>query len=231
LLAEVMQNDQAFSDLMRDEIGHARVLLDRQYAAGRGLRATLIAEGTVIGHLVALRREALIARGQTVDAANDQIKSLIDKGIGLVPVPYASLFGGVPGALYGDAVKSRYAKVGDWLAQHVEQSGGSTAQDEKTAGDEKAVVDLLRQMSLSVAIAHADATGVDVSGEPFARHGKILPIDRWINDPVKVDRFVDWCKEQDFAAPGISQDFKSVIETSHDDAVESFKPTKPGEPG
>jgi hypothetical protein len=229
LLAEVSQDDQAFSALVWDEIGRTHALLDQQYAARGGIGNVLISQGTLIGHLLAMRRESLIARGKTVDKANEQIKGLIDKGIGLVPVPYESLFGGVSKAVYSEVVKSRYGKIGDWLSRLAEQGGGASDQDARTATDEQAVLGLLHQMSLSVAVDHANAAGVRVLGEPFAANGKILPPDQWINDPKKVDRFVAWCDRNDFAAPQISQNLKSTIENSHDDAIGSFSGTKPGE--
>jgi len=229
LLADVSQDDQAFSALMWDEIGRTHALLDQQYAARGGIDSVLISQGTLIGHLLAMRRESLIAHGKTVDQANEQIKGLIGKGIGLVPVPYESLFGGVSEVVYSEVVKSRYGTVGDWLARLAEQDGGESQQDAVTATDEQAALRLLRQMSLSVAVDHANAAGARVRGEPFAANGKILPPAHWINDPKKVDRFVEWCDKNAFAAPQISQDLKSTIENSHDDAIASFSGTKPGE--
>lgn len=229
LLAEVSQDDRAFSSLMWQQIGRTRVLLDQQYADGGGVHDILISQGTVIGHLLAIRREALIARGKKVDAANQQVKDLIGKGVGLLPVPYARLFGGASKAIYDEAVETRYRQVGDWLSRHAERDGGSADQDAKVTTDEQAVISLLHQMALSVAVGHANATDANVGGEPFAENGKILSPDRWVNDPEKVDRFVAWCDRNDFAAPRISHDLRSAIENSHDDAVRSFENAAPGE--
>jgi hypothetical protein len=229
LLAEVSQDDQAFAALMWDQIGRTHALLDQRYAARGGIGNVLISQGTLIGHLLTMRREALIARGVTTDKANGQIKSLIDKGVGLVPIPYEKLFGGVSKAVYGEVVKSRYGEVGDWLSRLTEQGGGSSEQDTKTATDEQAVARLLHQMSLSVAVDHANAAGVKAWGEPFAENGEILPPDRWMNDEKKVDSFIDWCDKNDFSAPRIGQDLRSTIENTHDDAISSFNTAKPGE--
>lgn len=227
LLAEVSQDDHAFSALVWQQIGRTRALLDQQYAEGGKIDTVLVSQGTVIGHLLAMRREALVARGKTVDAANQQIKNLIGKGVGLIPVPYGHLFGGASRAIYDEVVKTQYRQVGDWLSERVEWDGGAVAQDAKAASDEQATVGLLRQMALSAAIGHANITNVE--GEPFAENGKILSPDRWVNDPEKVDRFVAWCDRNDFAAPRISQALKSAIENSHDDAVGSFQNAGAGE--
>jgi hypothetical protein len=222
LLAEVSQDDQVFSSLIWDEIARTHALLDQQYADRRGVDNVLISQGTLIGHLLAMRREALMARGETTDAANRQIKDFVNKGIGLVPIPYVNLFGGVSKAVYSEVVKSRYSEVGNWLSQLAQQDGGSSDQDAKTASDEQTATALLRQMSLSVAVEHANASGIPIRGEPFAENGRILSVDQWIGDPKKVDKFVRWCDRNDFAAPRMGQNLKSTIENSHDDAVSSF---------
>jgi hypothetical protein len=230
LLAEVGQDDQAFANLVKDQIGRTRAMLDQQYANGNDIDNVLISEGKLLGHLLAMRREALIGRGTTTDAANQEIKDLINRGIGLVPIPYTSLFGGVSKSIYDEVVKNRYGKVGDWLNQQVLQGGGSAQQDSKTASDEQAVVKLLGQISLSVAIDHANDSGQRAPGEPFADNsGHVLPPDKWMNDPDKNLKFIEWCRKNGFVAPKISSEIETQIKNSHDDAVSSFNDAKPGE--
>ncbi|MDN3352635.1 hypothetical protein [Actinomadura sp. DC4] len=223
LLAEAGQNDDAFTALVKSGIGRARVQLDQQYSGGQGVDAVLIAQGGLLGHLLAMRREVLIARGATVDTANQQVKELIGKGIGLVPVPYAKLFSGVPASLYKELADNQYGKVGDWLFSQTRQDGGSADEDAAAATDEQAVRRLLRQMSLSAAIDHFNDSGGRALGEPFAdEKGHILPWDRWADDSRAQSRFIDWCEENNFAAPRMSQTLETVISNSHDDAVNSF---------
>ncbi len=162
---------------------------------------------------------------------NAQFKGLIEKGIGLVPIPYEQLFGGVSKAVYAEVVKSRYSEIGDWLSQRAASGGGSAEQDARSASDEHAVEALLRQMTLSAAIDHANAGGVKVKGEIFAVNGRILSADKLVKDPKKVERFVQWCEDNDFPAPRLSQDLKSAVNGSHDDAVNSFNSINPGERG
>jgi hypothetical protein len=223
LLAEAVQNDETFTALVKDGIGRARALLDQQYTSGKGIDDVLIAQGGLLGHLLAMRREALVAHGGTVDTANQQIKELIDKGIGLVPVPYATFFSGMPASIYHELAAENYGEIGEWLFQQTQRDGGSADQDSKVATDEQAVRKLLRQMSLSVAINRFNASGGKALGEPFAdEEGHILPLSRWAEDSRAQSRFIDWCKENNFAAPRISQSLESVINNSHDDAVDSF---------
>jgi hypothetical protein len=222
LLAEVDQSDDVFMSLVENAIGHTRALLDQRPASGKGIDNVLIAQGGFLGHLLALRHEALLARGVEVDTENAQIKDLIDKGIGLVPVPYAKLFKGVPASLYSDLAGRQYGKVGAWLFQHMQQDGGSAGQDAKVATDEYAVRTLLRQMSLSVAIDRFNASGGTARGEPFAdkKTGKILPPSQW-TDRAR-SRFIDWSEDENFEAPRMSQAIETVIKNSHDDAISSF---------
>jgi hypothetical protein len=206
---------------VENAVGRSRASLDQRPAGGEGIEDMMIAQGGFLGHLLALRREALVARGVTVDTANAQIKELIDKGIGLVPVPYAKLFSGVPASLYGELAGQQYGKVGAWLFQHMQQDGGSGEQDAKVATDEQAVRSLLRQMSLSAAIDRFNASGGTAWGEPFAdKKGKILPPSQW-NDHAR-SRFIDWSLDKDFEAPRMSQAIETVIKNSHDDAISSF---------
>jgi hypothetical protein len=222
LLAEAAQNDEVFTGLVKNGVGRLRALLDRQYAGGKGIDDVLIAEGGLMGHLLAMRREALVARGVTVDLANQQIKGLIDKGIGLVPVPYAKLFGGAGAGVYRDLADREYGEIGEWLFQQTRQDGGSAERDSAVATDEQTVRKLLRQMSLSAAIDHFNAAGRRALGEPFAdRTGRILAPSRW-NDDSAASRFVEWCEENDFPAPRMSQSLETTIRNSHDDAVSSF---------
>jgi hypothetical protein len=228
LLAEAGQSDEAFTALVKSAVGRTRALLDQQYASGRGVDNVLISQGGLLGHLLAMRRESLVAHGVTVDTANRQIKELIDKGIGLIPVPYAKLFNGVPASVYNELAAKQYGRIGDWLFQRTQQDGGSTQQDSKVASDEQAVRQLIRQMSLSVAIDHVNASGRKALGEPFAdAKGHILPPSRWKNDSRAEIRFIDWCKDNNFAAPQMSQSLETAIDNSHDDAVSSF--IQPGE--
>jgi hypothetical protein len=230
LLAEVTQDDQVFAALVRDQIGRTRVQIDQQYATGNGVDTLLISEGTVFGHLLAMRREVLIARGVKVDAANEQMKNYISQGIGLIPVPYTELFGGVSKGVYEQVLTSQYGKVGDWLAKQAEQGGGSAEQDATTANDERAVMRLLHQMSLSVSVERIKQAGGKATGESFATdNGKILPLREWENNSAKVDDFIRWCKRSNFSAPQISQNLQTAIEHSHDDAVRSFNDAKPGD--
>ncbi|MBC6462095.1 hypothetical protein [Actinomadura sp. HBU206391] len=223
LFAEVAQDDQVFAALVRDQVGRTRAQIDRQYATGKGIDALLISEGNLFGHLLAMRREVLISHGVKVDAANAQMKSYIDQGIGLVPVPYADLFGNVSKGVYEQAVTSGYGKVGDWLAKQGEQGGGSAEQDAKTASDEQAVLSLLRQMSLGASVDYARDVGAKAAGESFAdRRGKILPPEKWVGDSEKVNAFVKWCKKNNFEAPRISEDIESTINNSRKGAVSSF---------
>ena len=82
---------------------------------GKGSQNVLISQGRLLGHILAMRREVLVARGVTIDAANRQIKDLIDQGIGLVPVPYADVLGRVPAKAYHEVAAAQYGKLGDWL--------------------------------------------------------------------------------------------------------------------
>jgi hypothetical protein len=221
LLVEVGQDDAAFSALVRDGIGRTRMLLDRQYADGNGIDNVLISQGGLLGHLLAMRREALISRGVRTDAANQQVKDMIGNGVGLLPVPYAKLFAGIPAGVYSGLVEHQYDKIGEWLWQQIREDGGSAQQDSKSITDEQAVMKLLRQMSLSAAIGHA--AGAKASGEPFAdANGRIRPPNEWVNDSRAESRFVQWCERNDFVAPQMSESLRTAIKNSHDDAVASF---------
>lgn len=228
LLAEAGQNDEAFTALVKSEIGRTRALLDQQYASGRGIDNILISQGGLLGHLLAMRREALVAHGVTADTANRRLKEVIDKGVGFVPVPYAKLFSGVPASVYSELAAKQYSRIGDWLFEQTQRDGGSSEQDSKAATDEQAVRKLVRQMSLSVAIDHINASGRKALGEPFAdEKGHILPPSRWKNDSAAEARFIEWCRQNNFVAPRMSQSLETAINNSHDDAVSSFN--GPGE--
>jgi hypothetical protein len=218
LLADVVQNDDAFQALTKAEIGHLRLWLDHRYAAGQGTDTGVAIDAQALGYLLALRKEAMTARGEKAKAENAEFKALIDAGIGELPIPYANVLGKMP--LYEETVKDGYAKVGDWLAKHAgdQSEAGNTAS--KRLKDEDAVINLTKQMLFASAVNNLKYDPSDLRGESFAKNGKVIPPSQW--SKTQLDAFINWCRRHDHPAPLLSKGAEDDIRGAHGKAMESM---------
>ncbi|WP_431923538.1 hypothetical protein [Nonomuraea jabiensis] len=231
VLLDVAADDQGYQALLRGEIADMRGKIDQGMATGdrKELNNAIALNSTALGHLVEARRMALVGRGKEADAADEELRKMIQDGIGLVPIPFAEKAGKVGlkavGSIYETFVKDGYAKAGDWL---VEQSGHAGGKAVKAFGDaasnDIAAQELVKQMLASSAVAHGaydreDLKGTFVIGDPprvKAPHDmnkdEYESFTRWIADNTTVP--ADFKEAQQSAAIGakeFSDNLKAAI--------------------
>jgi hypothetical protein len=220
VLADTVQDDAAFQTLAKAQIGHMRVWLDRQYASGRPIDVGVEAEAQMLGYLLALRREGMQARGENAKASNNQLKDLIGRGIGYIPIPYADKFGGVAKDIYNEVVNHWYTQAGDWLAAQVGDMSVTTNTEPHRLTDEQALIDLTKQMLLSSAVHNLEYSTNDVDGQVFAHSGQTTPPETWTSG--QAEAFARWCRDKGFPLPSVLQTASGAIDSAHDKAIQGF---------
>jgi hypothetical protein len=219
-IADTVQDDTAFQRLARAQMGHMRAWLDRQYASGGPIDVGVAAETQILGYLLALRKEGMQARGENAKACNEQLKDLVQKGIGYIPIPYADKFGDLTKDVYNAVVNHWYSQAGDWLAAQLGDKSVESNTESRRLTDEQALIDLTKQMLLSSAVHNLEYSAKDVDGQIFARNGKITPPETWTGP--EAETFVRWCRDKGFPIPSVLQAASGTIEGAHDKAVKVF---------
>lgn len=234
LLAFVSMDDEGFRALMNAQLARTRIALDHQFARRGGVDATLLDRMRTLGHLLAVRKEMLAAVYdhdlKKAEAHNEQFKSLVEKGIGYVPVPYASLLGKGVKEGYEEAMKYGYGKVGDWLAKQGEMAPPPGDKGEKYSKDSDAASALMSQMLLSTSAEHfLQLPGVrekDLVGQPFAsgHPPKVTPPSTW--DPEALKAFTQFCELHNVPVAKFGEDSATAVNNAHLRAIGSFADPK-----
>ncbi|MFK4035304.1 hypothetical protein ACI2LC_05840 [Nonomuraea wenchangensis] len=176
VMLDLAADDQGYQALLRGEIGDMRGKIDQGLATGNEklLNNVIALNSTALGHLVEARRMALVGRGKEADAADEELRKLVQEGIGLVPVPFAAQAGKAgleaAGSIYENFVKDGYAKAGDWLVKESGHAGGKTKKAfSDAASNDLAAQELVKQMLASSAVAHEAYSHKDLN--PFITAG------------------------------------------------------------
>lgn len=216
VILDVTADDQGYQALLHGQVADMRGKIDQAMATRNKdwLNNVIALNSTALGHLVEARQLALVGRGKETDEADEQLRKLVQEGIGLVPVPFAGQVGKVgleaAGSIYENFVKGGYTKAGDWL---VEQSGHAGGRTLKAFGDavsnDKAVQQLAKQMIESSAVTHESYDHGNIKG-PF-----VTGDPPQIKPPLQMTRseyesFVDWIEENST----VPADYKEVQQTT-----------------
>lgn len=216
VMLDVAADDQGYQALLRGQVADMRGKIDQAMATHNKdwLNNVIALNSTALGHLVEARRMALVGRGKEADAADEELRKLVQDGIGLVPIPFANQVGKVglkaAGTIYENFVKDGYTKAGDWLVQQSGHAGGKTAKAfGDAASNDKAVQQLVKQMIESSAVAHESYSRNDLKG-PFVTGDPPR-----IKPPLDMTRseyesFVDWIEENST----MPADYKEVQQTT-----------------
>ncbi|WP_157549580.1 hypothetical protein [Nonomuraea candida] len=161
VMLDVAIDDQGYEALLRGEIADMRGKIDEAMATGNGkkLDNVIALNSKAMGHLLEARRIALVSRGKEADAADEELRKLIENGIGLVPVPFAERVGklGVKaaGTIYESFVQGGYKQAGDWLAKNSGHAGKKASKAfSEAATNDIAAQELVKQMLASSTVAH-----------------------------------------------------------------------------
>jgi hypothetical protein len=216
VMVDIAANDQGHQALLRGQIADMRGKIDQAMATRNKdwLNNVIALNSTALGHLMEARQMALVGRGKEADAADEELRKLVQEGIGLVPVPFAGRVGKVgleaASSIYENFVKAGYTKAGDWLVQQSGHTGEKTAKAfGDAASNDKAAQQLIKQMIESSAVTHESYSRKDLKG-PF-----VTGDPPQIKPPLHMTRseyesFVDWIEENST----VPADYKEVQQTT-----------------
>lgn len=216
VILDVATDDQGYQALLHGQIVDMRGKIDQAMATCNKdwLNNVIALNSTALGHLVEARQTALVGRGREADAADEELRKLVQEGIGLVPVPFVGQVGKVgleaAGSIYENFVKGGYTKAGDWLVKQSGHAGGKTTKAfGDAASNDKAVQQLAKQMIESSAVTHGSYSHENLKG-PFATGDPPR-----IKPPLQMTRseyesFVDWIEEHST----VPADYKEVQQTT-----------------
>ncbi|MCP2355221.1 hypothetical protein HD597_002241 [Nonomuraea thailandensis] len=232
-LLDVAIDDRAYEALLHAQVAHWRGKIDHALAMrDRDRTANTIAlDSVALGHLTEARRTALVSWGQDADAADGALRKLVERGVGLVPIPFAQQVGklGLKAAdeIYDGFVKDGYAKAGDWLVKQCGHAGGKTeVAYSDAASNDIAAQELVKQMLASSAAAHGAYRRDDlnerfmIGDPPRVKEPSLMGRDeydgftRWLADNTTVP--ADYGEAQQSAAAG-AVTFRNNVKAGMDD--------------
>jgi hypothetical protein len=223
--ADVCLDNPSFRRLVLAQIARTKARLDQQYAQPGGIQdrrtfsEQLGEDSGMLGRMLALRKEIQAAKQDRSARDSDEIKEWIDKGIGLLPIPYADKFGGVTKEAYELVVRSGYSKVGEWLGDRVAAEPASANTEVTRLRDEDNLIDLTKQMLLSSA-TRATFPSAGLRGKSFAPLGAISSPATWTDE--QTDAFLAYCKEHNVPVYEASDIAENAISRSHPEAMDAF---------
>jgi hypothetical protein len=219
VLLDVAIDDRAYEALLHAQVAHMRGKIDHTLATrDKDKTDNTIALGSAaLGHLTEARRTALVSWGKEADAADGALRKLVEKGVGLVPIPFTQQVGklGLKAAdeIYDTFVKDGYVKAGDWLVKQRGHAGGQAEQAYSDAASNGiAAQELVKQMLASSAAAHGAYRRDDLNerfliGDPPKVKDPVLmgrdeydSFTRWLADNTTVP--ADYGEAQQSAATG-----------------------------
>jgi hypothetical protein len=224
LLADTVQDDQAFNALIKAQVGHLRVELDHLYKTGEDVTDLIHADAKALGRLLALRKAMMSARSGSEDATNTDFKDLINDGLGLVDVPGMDRLPKGVSDVANFGKNQLYEKVGDFLVTQMGDHSEANNTDAKRLTDEQAIKNLVKQLLVSSAAFNIKFSPKDLRGMSFARDGKIIPPSTWSD--AQLERFIEWCRWKGFSPPVLSEALDATIDGVHDKSVQTLRGDK-----
>ncbi|MET9063992.1 hypothetical protein ACWDR1_00400 [Streptosporangium sandarakinum] len=137
----------------------------------------IVGEARPFGHIVEIRRQALIAEGLDDKKASEALQTMVRDAIGMFPVPGAKQVGelatGAFGSLltksYDKATGAGYDQTAKWIAQQVSDQGLDLGAAYQTlANDRLAVEKLTEQMIAAAMLQKGLLDGIELKGQTFA---------------------------------------------------------------
>ncbi|MBO2450499.1 hypothetical protein J4573_25580 [Actinomadura barringtoniae] len=225
LLLEVTRDGNAYDTLLKSQIAHAKVAIDKSVASGsKHLDSTIVAEGWMFGHLIEARNQSVEGEEARLAADLQRMEGYISMGVGFAADKVGEgIPTGAPGA--GEAYTLLVDQVQDrltgWLAQRMVDKPDDTILAPKS--NTEAVEKLFNQMITASELAHGQLSHEDLNGQPFATHGphsKILPLESMSGD--QLEALLRWVNLRT-GLNALSGDMKSSLEQGQEEAAGHIK--------
>ncbi|MEV5407469.1 hypothetical protein AB0K60_01345 [Thermopolyspora sp. NPDC052614] len=165
----------------------------------------IVAEARPFGHIVEIRRQALIAQGLEDKKADEALRTMVRDAIGLFPVPGAKQVSELATGAFGSLLTKEYEKITNMgydeiarrVASTISESGRSLGETHSVlAGNRLAVSKLSEQLIATAMLSKGVFDGVPLRGQSFAVEGKdaIIPFEKMT--PAQYADFLEWAGEK-----------------------------------
>ncbi|MFC5180230.1 hypothetical protein [Actinomadura harenae] len=224
-LLDICRDANAYDTLLKAQVAHARIQIDRTIAEGQDLPNALKGEGRMLGHLIEARNRAV--GGEKARLAEDlaRLNAEADRLTGLIPVAgtYARYAATLPKGeqaatwLTGKVMAAMKAQV----VQHLAEKPDPTVLASKDNAE--AVERLFTQMVTSSLVEHGKYSAADVSGQPFAdptHPGKIKAIDSMSG--TELNSLLSWANES-VSLGNMSDDLSGALERGRVDTSGHYR--------
>jgi hypothetical protein len=181
-------------------------------------------EASPFGHIVEIRRQALIAQGLDDKKVDESLKTMVRDAIGLLPVPGTRRVGELAAGAFGELISKQYDKLSgtayDELSKQVAQhmsAHGRSLDDAfgNLASNRLAVERLAEQMATTAILNKGLLDGLDPNDKSFTTGNppKIKPFIEM--SPQEYSKFLEWARKAG-GTSGLLTDFRNTFRTTSD---------------
>ncbi|WP_067490904.1 hypothetical protein [Actinomadura hibisca] len=204
LLLELTRSADAYDTLLKAQIAHAKVAIDRAAPGGEDkLSNAIIGEGWMFGHLLEARYQTTNGEESRLAEDRKRIEGYVSMGVGFAggkAVESVASKAPIVGEGFNLVVGKAQDELTKWIVERAADKPNDAILASKTSTE--AVEKLFGQMTVASLHAHDRLPESDLKGQTFVTsgaHPKILPIEsmsadqfedftRWANLQVKLDQ-------------------------------------------
>ncbi|MFG2002525.1 hypothetical protein ACGFNU_25550 [Spirillospora sp. NPDC048911] len=224
LLLEIARDAKSFDILLRAQIAHAKLTIDKAVAGDSDhLEAKIVSEGWTFGHLLEARNQSVWGENARLDADLKQMQGYVSLGVGFASdKAEQGLSQWVPGA--GQAYKVTVGEVMNtltaWLARRMAEKPNAAILAPQS--NTEAVEKIFNQMIATSLITHRRYPIEDLAGRSFAvgEPPRIRSFDSMNGE--QIEAFLRWADNK----MGISKfgnEMQSSIQNGHAQTAGHYK--------
>ncbi|KAB2351659.1 hypothetical protein [Actinomadura rudentiformis] len=170
LLLDIARDANAFDILLKAQIAHAKLSIDRSVTRNsRHLESTIVREGWMFGHLLEARNQSVWGENARLAADLQQIQGYVSLGLGFASDKVEqgiSTRAPAAGQAYRITVSQVMNTLTAWLARRMAEKPNDAILAPKS--NTEAVEKLINQMIATSLITHHRYNPKDLRGQPFA---------------------------------------------------------------
>ncbi len=220
VIADVTQDDAAFTHLIHAQLNTTKTWLDHQYATtDHPDPANFAQHVAMLGRLTALRQETMRARAEGTTTYNTTIKNDISTLVGQLPLPDLKSAGPLTAAAQ-EIQNLALSELKTLITTHLTDNSEHTNTDQSQALNTEVAVLLVKQMAFSASATNGRFAAADIAGKSFARDGRIIPPETWT--AMQREAFAAWCREHQSLTFTSTQGIREILRYCHESAIKAI---------
>ncbi|MGI5165103.1 hypothetical protein ACQEU3_12170 [Spirillospora sp. CA-253888] len=230
LLLELTRSADAYDTLLKAQIAHAKVAIDRAAPGGKDkLENAIIGEGWMFGHLLEARHQTTQGEESRLAEDKKRIEGYVSMGVGFAggkAVESVATKAPLLGEGFNLVVGKAQDELTKWIVERAADKPDDTILAPKTSSE--AVEKLFSQMIVSSLYSHDRLPREDLRGQSFASSGpqaKVLPPES-LNGG-QLEELVRWATNR-FGLNDLAEAVHSSTEQGKTETAGHFK-DKPGD--